>query len=293
MGEKRLKRIVLTGCKGLLGSAFLEALSSFEVWPLEHRDLENHEEGKILELFDSIKPDTVFNCAAHTDLEAAERDPALDYRTNAQLPGLIAVACKKFGVTMVHFSSTGCYGRWKTTPYTEEDALHPTTKHHIAKRDGEDAIRMSGCNWLIFRLGWLYGGAPKMRKNFVWNRLIEAASVSQLSSDASQMGCPTYVKDVVQQSMRVVDADHTGVFNLTAHGYASRFEYVSEIIKASKLLCSVTPRQAFSRLAPVSGNEMALNQRLQQIGLDTMPDWRTPLNAYVQELITSPEWLAS
>lgn len=289
-----MKRIVLTGATGLLGSAFLETFQSaadVEIFPIQHNDLDvNKPEGIFTMLYD-IKPDYVMNCAAHTDVEAAERDPQADYMANAELPKLIAEACTKMHSKIIHFSSTGCYGSWKASPYTERDQLCPTTTHHRAKRDGEDFILKAGCEHLIFRLGWLYGGAPAAKKNFVWNRLVEASKVSRLVSDASQKGCPTDVVDVVGQVLRVVNAGETGIFNVTAHGCASRFDYVSEIVNAAELKCSVVPGPAFARLAPVSANETSVNQELGQRALDQMPGWRNSLNTYVQKLLVSPQWL--
>jgi dTDP-4-dehydrorhamnose reductase len=287
-----LKRLVLIGSTGLLGSAFLNALTNYEVFPLGRKALERNTAESIFNLLVSIRPEIVLNCSAHTDVEMAEQNPQLDYSVNAQLPALIADACRKVSCMLVHFSSTGCYGDAKTHAYTEHDPLHPTTKHHAAKRDGENAIRESGCRYLIFRLGWLYGGAPKQRRNFVWNRLVEAASTSFLESDRTQMGCPTHVADVASQVMRVLEIGQAGTFNLVAHGFASRFDYVAEIVSASRLQCKVKPTGAYIRFAPVAKNEMAINQGLQQLGLDQMNDWRVPLRLYVQQLLLSPDWLS-
>lgn len=290
----RVKRIVLTGATGLLGSVFLETFQiaeGVEIFPIQHNDLDINKPEETLTMLYDIKPDYVMNCAAHTDVEAAQRDPQADYAANAELPKFLAEACTKMHSTIIHFSSTGCYGSWKDSPYTERDQLCPTTAHHRAKRNGEEFILRAGCEHLIFRLGWLYGGAPAAKKNFVWNRLVEASKVSRLVSDASQQGCPTYVADIVGQVLRVVDAGETGIFNVTAHGCASRFDYVSEIVSAAKLKCVVMPGPAFARLAPVSANETSVNQELGLRALDQMPEWRHSLNTYVQKLLVSQEWI--
>lgn len=289
-----VKKIVLTGAKGLLGSAFLQTFQraeDLEIFTFQREELDIGKPKEILGILYDIKPDYVVNCAAHTNVEAAERDPQADYQVNAELPKLIAEACTRMRAKIIHFSSTGCYGDWKANPYTEDNQLCPTTMHHRAKRDGEDFIIKAGCEHIILRLGWLYGGAPAAKKNFVWNRLVEASKVSRLVSDATQKGCPTYVEDVVGQVLRVVNAKQTGIFNVTAHGCASRFDYVSEIVNAAKLRCVVTPGPAFVRMAPVSANEVSVNQKLGQKALDQMPEWRSSLNTYVQKLLVSPEWL--
>jgi dTDP-4-dehydrorhamnose reductase len=113
-----------------------------------------------------------------------------------------------------------------------------------------------------------------------------------MTSDASQRGTPTFAPDVARQIVHLLDAEVRGTFNLVAHGAASRFDYVAEIVRASGLPCAVEPGPAFERLAKVSSNETAVNLRLGLLGLDGMSDWRRPLGDYVAGLMDSPEWRA-
>jgi dTDP-4-dehydrorhamnose reductase len=239
---------------------------------------------RIVSAVRGFNPKIVINCAAHTNVEAAEVDVSVDYRANALIPQALAKACLSWNATLVHFSSTGCYGDWKDTPFVETDECRPLTQHHRSKAAGESLILDSGCRSLIIRTGWLYGGAAGQPKNFVWKRLVEAASAAEVMSDTTQRGCPTYVADVVRQILCMLEYGLEGTFNVVAHGVASRFDYVSAIVKFSGLPCGVLPGPAFQRLAPVSPNEAANNERLQFFGLDMMTDWRTSLRTYVREL---------
>lgn len=284
-----MRLITLTGSNGLLGNAFKQAIPEPERVCLTRADLSlDALAATILRLV----PAVVVNCAAATNLETAEQDPTEDTQVNAHLPALLADACKQAGALLVHFSSTGCYGNWKSAPYNETDELRPTTVHHRNKADGEAAIRRSGCRHLILRTGWLYGGTPAFAKNFVWKRLLEAHGKTDMTSDASQRGNPTYVGDLVRQTMTLLDTSQTGTFNVVAKGVASRFEYVKAIVDAARLPCKVSPGPAFARLAKVSPNEGAVNTRLQMLNLDVMPDWRASLSDYVHVLQQSPEWQA-
>jgi dTDP-4-dehydrorhamnose reductase len=235
-------------------------------------------------------PEIIINCAAHTDVEAAESDPTLDFKINGRLPGLLGEICRRMGLFLVHFSSTGCYGNWKCDPYVEEDLLRPTTAHHRGKLAGEEAVRASGASHLVLRTGWLYGGLPNQRKNFVWNRLVEAMSKAELVTNGTQRGCPTLVGDLVRQTLVLLKSGQTGLFNATSQGSASRYEYISRIVEAAQLPCLVKRGSGFKRLAQVSDNEMSLNKRLKAESLDEMPHWQPALTGYVETLIRSRDW---
>lgn len=290
-----MNRLVLLGSNGLLGSAFQRRLTSaphkkHSLFVFNRETVDPGNPTKLREALSSCKPQVVVNCIAHTNVEAAEDYPEVANEINATFPALLADSCKNLGALLVHFSSTGCYGAWKDTPYDDEDALHPTTAHHVSKVAGENGILRSGVKHLILRTGWLYGGPPGHPKNFVWKRLIEALGKPELISDASQRGCPTNASDLVTQVLALLEEKVVGTYNASATGSASRFEYVSEIILASGLPCIVRAGPAFVRKAKVSNNEMATNHRLDVLGVNLMPDWKLSLATYVRSLIDTSQW---
>ena len=274
---------LIIGAGGLLGTALTTALMADGrgVLRMGRNDLDLSHPDDIIRRIALLKPARIFNCAAHTDLEAAESAPALDWAVNAELPGVIARACAQLRIPLVHFSSTGCYGDWKSEPYTEVDGLRPLSRHHQAKYAGEQAVALAGCAHTIFRLGWLYGGDSGQPKNFVWKRILEARDKPEMVSDDVQRGCPTYVDDVARQVLLATDRGLEGIYNAVAGGAASRCQYVRAIVAAAGLPCRVDAGPSFARKAPVSKNETAVNASLQAAGLDIMPPWQQSLRDYV------------
>jgi dTDP-4-dehydrorhamnose reductase len=282
-----LRTTLIIGGGGMLGSAFARALEGEGVRVAGRAELQAKGAAALVR---DVAPELVLNCAAHTDVNAAERDVSEAHAVNAVLPGEIAAACEQVGAVIVHFSSTGCYGAWKDTPYSEADPPRPTTAHHCTKLAGEAAVRSSGAEHLIARLGWLYGGSIDNPKNFVWRRLWDASRSERLASDTSQRGCPTNVADAARQTLHAVRSGARGTVNLVTRGAASRFDYVSRIVAAADLPCRVQPVPAFARAAPVSPNETAVSASLQGLGLDIMPAWDVAVDAYVADLRASPVW---
>ncbi|WP_160119933.1 SDR family oxidoreductase [Rhodovarius lipocyclicus] len=285
-----MTEILLTGATGMLGSSFAEALGP-RATLVPRTALDIRDPAAVMRMVATSGASVLINCAADVDAEAAEDNPDRALAANSMLPGLLAIACRRAGMRLVHFSSTGCYGAWKTTPYSEEDPVRPTTVHHSSKVSGEAAVREAAPEHVILRTGWLFGGGPGHKKNFVWKRLLEAAAEDELGSDTAQFGNPTYVGDVVAQTMALIEAGLCGTYNCVSQDGTSRFAYVERIVRAGGLDCRLVPRGAFARRAPVSPNEMAVNQRLGLLGLDMMPAWDSSIDAYVAALRASTAWV--
>ena len=282
-------RIAITGARGLLGSAFVDALTAqgHDVSVLDRASLraDAHANARFL-----AGADWLLHAAANTNVELCETDVNACYRDNLVLTEALADAARLAATPMVYISSTGVYGSGESVPYAEYHSAHPTTHHHRAKRLGEIAVLGRGpCN-LVVRTGWLFGGAVANPKNFVARRIEEAhraqASAQTLKSNQQQVGSPTFTRDVVERVLALVASGHAGIFNCVNDGSASRFDYVREIVRLSGLSVEVEPATAasFNRRARVSDNEAASNWRMAQLGFAPMPRWQDSLAAYVDSL---------
>ena len=280
--------ILLLGAGGMLGSAFLTAFGDRPVLRLPRDVLDVTKPRALIDAIVTMAPGIIINCAADTNVEKAESDPASSFAVNAMLPALLGQAAHEAGSLLVHFSSTGCYGRkpdGDLAPHSDFAPLNPTTVHHRSKVAGEMAVREAGCAHLILRLGWLYGGSIHQPKNFVWARIREARGKSELASDPHQLGSPTFVGDVVKQTLLLLDQRITGTFNCVATGSVSRYDYVARILALAGLSPRLLPVR-FQRVAPVSPIEAAVNDKLQLLGLDVMPNWDEALAGYVRSLLS-------
>lgn len=279
--------IAVTGASGLLGSAIVQHAQSagHRVQPIDRALLWNPSARSICDALAARDVSCLVHCAANTNVEECEKDPAAAYRDNALLTETLATVSVRLNVPLVYISSTGVYGGAKSEPYTEFDLPEPTTHHHRSKLLGEHAVE--SVNGLILRTGWLFGGRIDNPKNFVANRVREALkSNGAISSNQDQRGVPTSVTDVADRLFALMDAGRIGVFNCTNAGSASRYEYVREIIRSAGLDVEVKPVSAkgFARVAPVSNNEMAINRKMELLGFGPMRDWKEALRSYVESI---------
>ena len=104
-----MAEIVIAGAGGMLGTAFADALGDAAM-RIGRAALDLANIPAIQDVIARSGASIVVNCAADTDVEAAETAPDAAWQVNALLPGILGSACRRTGATLVHLSSTGAYG---------------------------------------------------------------------------------------------------------------------------------------------------------------------------------------
>lgn len=246
-------------------------------------------------LLDRLRPTAVVNAAAYTAVDRAEQDRDAALRANAEAPAALAGWCAAHGVPIVHYSTDYVFDGQGARPYPEDAPTAPLGVYGATKLAGEEAIRASGAQHLIFRTAWVYAAHGN---NFVRTMLRVGAERDELRVVADQVGTPTpaaLIADVTAQVLGQRDALQSGTWHLTAagettwHGFA---EAIFEEALAAGLLARAprvlpittaeypTPakRPAYSRL-DVS--------RLQHDFSVALPQWRDGLRRVIGELVAA------
>ena len=146
-------------------------------------------------------------------------------------------------------------------------------------------------NFLIARVGWLFGDNIMSKKNFIYGRLKEAITSKSkiIYSDPFQLGNPTNVDECVHAIIHLLFNGYSGIFNVVNNRAVTRFEYIQEIYELANLDVELRPIQngRFSTSYNVSVNESAVNQNLDLLGLSLMPDFRDSLSRSVCSIMSS------
>ena len=203
----------------------------------------------------------VVNCAAFTNVDAAETQPELAERLNAQAPENLAVAMKEAGGLLVHISTDYVFGKEPyNRPCREDQAGTPTGVYGLTKLHGEQAILRVGCDHVILRTAWLYS---EFGKNFVRTMLHLTATKPQLKVVFDQTGTPTYAGDLAAAILAILGdfaasascptrADHTdlaatpyphtGIYHYSNEGVCSWFDFTKTIARfADELTAQPSP----------------------------------------------------
>ncbi len=162
-------------------------------------------------------PAVAINCAAWTDVEGCERDPARAMTVNAQPLVTLAEACDEVDCRLVQISTDFVFDGALSRPYREDDAPAPLGAYAQSKLLSEQYARQARRH-LIVRTAWLYGEGAG---NFVARVLARSAAGEPLRIVADQIGSPTYCPDLARAMRRLLETDASGVYHVVNAGAAS------------------------------------------------------------------------
>lgn len=187
----------------------------------------------------------VINCAAYTNVDAAEDNYDLAVLLNAQAVDNLATVMKEVeGGLLIHISTDYVFGGDPyNTPCKEDQRGTPTGVYGLTKLYGEQAIQRVGCNHIIIRTAWLYS---EFGKNFVKTMLNLTANKPQLKVVFDQVGTPTYAKDLAEVIFQIVDDRlafrHQGIYHFSNEGVCSWYDFTQMIAEiAGNMNCDIKP----------------------------------------------------
>lgn len=244
-------------------------------WTRQELDLEKPEEG--IRRLRELKPQAVIHCAAETNVDLCEREPARARQVNAAAAGRLAQAAREAGARFVLISTSGLFDGKKKGPFTEEDRPNPPTAYGRSKLEGEEKVRAADPGALILRAGWLFGGPLELKKNFVGARLREAEGKEVVRSATDKRGSPTWTRDFAEKALELLQEGKSGLVHLVNAGEATRQEYVAEILRLAgrKTRVEGVDSGSFPRSAPVPGDE-----RLLSVKIGALRNWKDALADY-------------
>ena len=245
----------------------------------------------------AVAPDIIVNAAAHTAVDQAESEPELARTINALAPGVLAQEAKRSGAWLIHYATDYVFDGSGDKPWLETDPTGPLSVYGKTKLEGEEAIRATGCQHLIFRTSWVYAARGG---NFAKTMLRLAQERDFLSVINDQIGAPTgadLVADISAHAIRTAlsNPDVGGLYHLVAggetswHGYAS---FVIDFARQAGIEIKVTPEaiqpvptSAFPLPAPRPKNSRLDTQKLKNTFGLNLPHWQSGVARMLTEIL--------
>jgi dTDP-4-dehydrorhamnose reductase len=200
--------ILLTGKNGQVGWELQRTLQPVgKVAAFSHAGLDLADAAAIRSKLDEVRPDVIVNAAAYTAVDKAESEPELAHEVNAVAPALLAQEAARRGALLIHYSTDYVYDGAKAAPYVESDKTNPLGAYGRSKLAGEEGIRASGCDHLIFRTSWVYAARGA---NFLRTILRLAAEREELRIVMDQIGAPTWARLIAEATALAAPARRAG-----------------------------------------------------------------------------------
>ena len=206
--------------------------------------------------------EVIVNCAAYTNVDAAEINLALAEKLNAEAPENLAKAMKEVNGLLVHISTDYVFGGDPyNTPCREDQKGTPTGVYGLTKLHGEEAILRTNCKHVIIRTSWLYS---EYGKNFCKTMLSLTATKPELKVVFEQVGTPTYALDLAK-AIAVIIEDYktssmlnahsypkTGIYHYSNEGVCSWYDFATMIAQmAGNTNCKISPCHSNEFPSPV------------------------------------------
>lgn len=236
-------KVVVTGGGGQLATA-IERLgkaseNSYHITSLEQMDICSVES-----LSEGLKgADIVVNCAAYTNVEAAEDNAEEAMSVNRDGVRNIATICAERDIKLIHISTDFVFGGdvERTTPYLESDTPAPINIYGRTKAEGEREA-MKTPEAIILRTSWLY--AP-WGKNFLNTILARAKEGAELRVVNDQRGTPTSALGLAEAIVEIIESGAwrtmTGIYHYSDLGECTWYDFAREILLKANIDADITP----------------------------------------------------
>jgi len=282
--------VLLLGAAGQLGQAFINNpdFVGLNALCFSRTELDICDAAAVLQYFAAVKPDVVINCAAYTEVDAAEQNKQLCLAINTEAVSHIAKLCQQHGTLLIQFSTDYVFDGKKDSPYTEQDAPNPINHYGMSKWLAEQCIRQHCAKYLILRTSWLFS---EYGHNFYRTMVKLAKAGAPVSVIADQFGCPTYAGDVVTAVISMIKRYQRegelpyGTYHLCGGPAVSWYGFAEAIFAAMQTKVSlqqISTAQWHATAVRPANSVLACNKFNRVMG-SVLPQWQHALTKLVGE----------
>ena len=231
-------KILLLGSGGQLGKELSKNIGDLGILKSCDKNtcnISNFED--INNIISEFKPEIIINAAAYTKVDKAEEDISLAFGINQKAIEYLSDISAKKNIWFIHYSTDYVFDGKKKSRYIETDETNPLNIYGRSKLGGEEALKNSKCNFIIFRTTWVYG---EYGSNFINTIKKLARSNDSLNIINDQFGVPTSTKLISKVTKNLIEDIinknfwDKGIYNLVPNGKSNWYELAKVIAKVGK-----------------------------------------------------------
>jgi dTDP-4-dehydrorhamnose reductase len=282
-----MKRVMVTGAAGQLGSAVVDLFSrQADVVPFTRSELDIADDSRVVAVVASVKPNVIINCAAYNNVDGAETSALPALSANALGVRALARAARDVGATLVHYSTDFVFDGMADRPYVEADPPRPLSNYGMSKLLGEwfafspQAIDVVQAAYVL-RVESLFGGEPA--KSSIDKILTAIRTGTPVRVFRDRTVSPSYVGDVAWATAQLLNTRAPfGLYHCVNSGVATWVEVAEAAVRllgreAEIVAVSVTEVKLQARRPQYCALS---NVRLGKAGI-VMPRWEDALARYL------------
>lgn len=279
-------KLLVTGVKGQLGYDVVEECKKRGILAVgvdvEEMDITDPEACE--RVIKEAGVDAVVHCAAYTAVDAAEDNPELCRKVNAEGTKNIVKVCRELGIKMMYFSTDYVFSGQGERPWKPEDKREPLNVYGQTKYEGELAVEDGLDQYFILRIAWVFGVNGK---NFIKTMLRLGKERGAVSVVYDQVGSPTYTVDLAVLVVDMIQTEKYGIYHVTNEGFCSWYEFACRIFKEAGMDVEVTPvsSDAFPAKAKRPFNSRMDKSKLTENGFTPLPTWEDALKRYLKMIL--------
>jgi dTDP-4-dehydrorhamnose reductase len=276
------RRMVVVGATGMLGQRVAD-VARVHGWdvveaPRAAFDLTDLQSTTVW--LERTSPSVVVNCAAYTDVDAAEEHEDDALAVNGEGAGNLAKATAAIGARIVHVSTDYVFAGDAAQPYREDDPVDPQGAYGRTKLAGERLVAEHNPDHLICRTAWLFGAGGG---NFVDTMLRLAADRDEVSVVDDQTGSPTWTGHLAPALVRLAGDEARGVAHTVGGGQVTWCGLAAETFALAGAATHALPvtTAEFPRPAPRPAWSVLASTRPD---VPALPVWRDGLRGHLLEV---------
>lgn len=246
-----MQTVVVTGSNGLVGQKLVSLLAdrpsvNLVAWSrganrnprrqgYQYEDVDLQQADALVARVAALKPDAIVHCAALSQADACERDPAACQAANVGTVENLLLATRDLNTHLVLLSTDFVFDGTEG-PYREDAPTRPLSAYGRAKLQAEELVLRAPQPTTIVRTALVYGYAPGLsRSNLVlWvHKSLKDKERIRVAED--QWRTPTLAEDLADALAVIALRTRTGVYHVSGSEYLSVFEFAQQTALALDL----------------------------------------------------------
>lgn len=285
------KSILITGGTGKLANAFYSSLKNHSpsteviLTTKNNLDIENPAD---FEKYRKFHPDIVLHCAARVNADYCETN-FMNAKKNIVGGTKNVVNYALETGAKIFYPQSFLIFDGQINPIDESTVPSPISNYGRLKLEAGETILQQPHSLSVIMGGFFGGG--KLDRNFVGKFTRKISTLMAEGKKEIEIGDrtwqPTFINDVVVNSLILLAGEKEGTYNMACHGQATFYEVANFIVDTLRLEKRVKVKKMKpedSRQLDIAARPPSINMvnaRLASESLDYQRDWRVSLNEYL------------